>query len=98
MPQIWMTYEELGALMNCDAATARAKVMALQLDRRRSHDGNTRIKLDAKLTDMFLDHVARQWIDRELATSAADLLALRQRMAPFDEAPPRRYAASAGRT
>ena len=81
MPQIWMTYEELGALMDCDATAARAKAAAMPLDRRRSHDGYTRAKLNAMLTAIFLDRVARHWLDREIASCAADLFAMRNRMA-----------------
>ncbi len=81
MPQIWMTYEELGALIDTDAVTARAKAAAMPLDRRRSHDGYTRVKLNARLSEVFLDRVARKWLDREIASCAADLFAVRERMA-----------------
>ncbi len=81
VPQIWMTYEELGALMDCDATAARAKAAGMPLDRRKSHDGYTRAKLNATLTAIFLDRVARQWLDREIATCAADLFEMRDRMA-----------------
>jgi hypothetical protein len=82
MPQIWMTYGELGALLECDAVTARDNAVHLLLDRRRSRDGNTRVKLSPKLADMFFERLARAWIDRELAASAADLAAVRERMGP----------------
>jgi hypothetical protein len=91
VPQIWMTYDELGGLMNCDAVAARAKASSMFLDRRRSHDGYTRIKLDAKLTEIFLDRVVRHWNDSQIATCAADLFAVRGQMAAHpgaaDEAP-----------
>jgi hypothetical protein len=91
VPQIWMTYDELGGLMNCDALAAREKASAMLLDRRRSHDGYTRIKLDAKLTEIFVDRVVRHWNDGQIATCAADLFAMRGRMAArpgaADEAP-----------
>jgi hypothetical protein len=81
VPQIWMTYDEFGTLMDCDATAARAKAAAMPLDRRRCHDGHTRVKLNASLTELFLDRAARNWLDREVATCAADLFALRDRMA-----------------
>ncbi len=80
MPQIWMTYNELAALMNCDAATARAIASEMPLDRRKSHDGHTRAKLNAKLTEIFLDRLARQWIDREISTCVGELHAVHDRM------------------
>lgn len=81
MPQIWMTYDELGALLDCDAAAAREAASAMPLDRRKSHDGHTRAKLNAKLTEIFLDRLARHWIDREITTCVGDLQAVRERMA-----------------
>lgn len=80
MPQIWMTYGELGALLACDAATARDNALHMLLDRRRSRDGNTRVKLSPKLMDIFFERVTREWVDHELAASAADLRTLRAQM------------------
>src|SRR5258708_16572505 len=80
VPQIWLTYDELGALMGCDAIAARSTAAAMQLDRRKSHDGNTRAKLNARLTEVFLDRLARHWVDREIAMCAGDLRAVRERM------------------
>jgi hypothetical protein len=77
---VWVSYDELGALMGCDAATARAAAAAIPLDRRRCHDGLTRAKLDAALTDVFLDRLLGAWIDRELAGSAARLRELHAEM------------------
>lgn len=59
MPQIWLTYDELGELMDCDAVAARTIAVALPLDRRRSHDGRSRAKLNAALTDIFIDRMLR---------------------------------------
>ena len=39
MPQIWLTYDELAALMNCNPARAREAAIAFRLDRRKSRDG-----------------------------------------------------------
>lgn len=45
MPQIWLTYDEAGDLFGCDAATARERAIASGYDRKKSRDGQTRIKL-----------------------------------------------------
>ena len=42
MPQLWMTYEELGELFYGSANTARDHVIANQWERRRCSDGVTR--------------------------------------------------------
>ncbi|MBC9983247.1 hypothetical protein HA482_34185, partial [Bradyrhizobium sp. INPA_01384B] len=49
MPQIWMTYDELGMLCGCSAGEARVQALHWALDRRRSRDGNTRVKLNFAL-------------------------------------------------
>ncbi len=88
MPQIWLTYDELAALMNCDPAAARAAAAAMRLDRRRSRDGCTRAKLTPSLTDAFFDRVLRQRLEQEIAAGAADLWAMRDRMAAPSAAVP----------
>ncbi|KAA5599569.1 hypothetical protein [Blastochloris sulfoviridis] len=45
MPQLWLTYEELAAFTNQTAEKAREGVIAAAWDRRRCHDGMTRVKL-----------------------------------------------------
>jgi len=57
MPQIWMTYQELATL--CDIGVDEARMQAQQqlLDRRRSRDGNTRVKLNAALIARFLETI-----------------------------------------
>ncbi|MEA2985271.1 MAG: hypothetical protein QOD94_1525 [Alphaproteobacteria bacterium] len=88
MPQIWLTYDELAALMDCDPAAARAAAAAIRLDRRKSRDGYTRAKLTPSLTDAFLDRVLRQRLEQEIATRTADLWAMRDRMAAPSAAVP----------
>ena len=46
MPQIWMTYGELAALLGCEADDARIQSAQRSLDRKKSRDGLTRVKLD----------------------------------------------------
>ena len=50
MPQIWMTYDELATLCECTGSEARLRAIHLSLDRRKSRDGATRVKLDLALT------------------------------------------------
>jgi hypothetical protein len=83
VPQIWLTYDELAALIGCDTTAARATASAMPLDRRKSQDGHTRAKLNAKLTEMFLGQLARHWINREMAIRAGDLHAVRERMSVY---------------
>ena len=81
MPQIWLTYDELAALMNCDCAGARRAAMTLALDRRRSRDGQTRAKLTPPLMDAFLERILREHIERDLAACASALRAKHEQMA-----------------
>jgi hypothetical protein len=81
MPQIWVTYDELAGLFDCEPLTARAIVMRMKLDRRKSRDGNTRVKLSAALNEMFFTKLFGRWIDQELQACAGDLRALRENMA-----------------
>ena len=57
MPQIWMTYDELARLNGCSAAEARMQALHLSLDRRKSRDGNTRVKLDLALMARFFETI-----------------------------------------
>ncbi|PWT85953.1 MAG: hypothetical protein C5B56_13205 [Proteobacteria bacterium] len=57
MPQIWMTYDELATLNGCSAAEARLLALHLSLDRRKSRDGNTRVKLSPALMARFFETV-----------------------------------------
>ncbi|MGX1325103.1 hypothetical protein AB7M17_008556 [Bradyrhizobium sp. USDA 377] len=57
MPQIWMTYDELATLNGCSAAEARLQALHLSLDRRKSRDGNTRVKLSPAMMARFFEAV-----------------------------------------
>jgi hypothetical protein len=80
VPQIWLDYAELAALIGCDVDRAREAAAALTLDRRRSRDGQTRTKLTPQLMEAFLDRLVRARLERELALCAGDLRAMRERM------------------
>jgi hypothetical protein len=97
VPQIWLTYDELAALMDCDPAGARGAALAIRLDRRKSRDGQTRTKLTASLTEAFLDRELRQRLEREIVACAGDLRAMRERMAARAAvAAPKSRSAAAG--
>lgn len=70
MPQIWMTYDELATLSGCSAAEARMQAMHLSLDRRKSRDGNTRVKLNLALMARFLETVREAEFDLDEAIMA----------------------------
>jgi hypothetical protein len=73
VPQIWLTYSEFAAFMNCEPAEAREASIAASLDRRKSRDGQTRIKLSPPLATVFLELLVRQLLERQMAACANDL-------------------------
>ena len=81
VPQIWLTYREFAALMNCEPAEARQVSIAAGLDRRKSRDGQTRVKLTEPLADAFLDIVMRQLLERNMTANTDHLRAVHERMA-----------------
>lgn len=70
MPQIWMTYDELATLSGCSAAEARVQALHLSLDRRKSRDGNTRVKLSPALMGRFFETVREAEFDLDDAITA----------------------------
>ena len=81
MPQIWLTYDELAALMDCDSAAARSAAAATGLDRRKCRDGFTRAKLTPSLMEAFLNRILRRYVEQEIDTCAANLRAMHDHMA-----------------
>ena len=61
MPQVWLTYDELGELRGCSSQEARLEVVAQQWPRRRSRDGHTRIKVPDVLMRSVISRLAAQW-------------------------------------
>ncbi|WP_407185055.1 hypothetical protein [Bradyrhizobium centrosematis] len=70
MPQIWMTYDELAALYDCTASEARLQALNMSLDRRKSRDGNTRVKLNAALMARFIEAIRKTEFDLDDAIAA----------------------------
>ena len=54
MPQVWMTYQELGDLAGIGPQEARDIAIARAWGRRRSHDGLSRVKLPQELVHAYL--------------------------------------------
>jgi hypothetical protein len=65
-----MTYDELATLSGCSAAEARMQAMHLSLDRRKSRDGNTRVKLNLALMARFFETVREAEFDLDDAIRA----------------------------
>ena len=79
MPQIWMTYDEIAALMGCTTDAVRVQVAYRCLDRKKSRDGVTRVKLDSDWTAHFL--AASRDVDPALDQAIRDLQTIRSEMA-----------------
>jgi hypothetical protein len=73
VPQIWLTYSEFAALIDCDPAEARKASIAAGLDRRKSRDGETRIKLTPQLATAFLDIFMQRSLERQMTDCVSDL-------------------------
>lgn len=55
MPQIWMTYDELASLLECDGQDVRETVLRNEWHRRRSGDGLTRVKLPPDAASRYIE-------------------------------------------
>lgn len=56
MPQIWLTYDEMGRFLDTSAEEARLGAIEARLDRRQCSDGYSRIKLPADMVARYLVH------------------------------------------
>jgi hypothetical protein len=79
MPQIWMTYDEIADLLGCEPDEARAQSIRRSLDRKKSRDGLTRVKLDLEWAGRFV--AAIREADPVLDQAIHDLRAVASRMA-----------------
>jgi hypothetical protein len=95
MPQIWMTYDEIADLIGSDADAARAQAMHRSLDRRKSRDGLTRVKLDLEWTTRFI--AAIREADPALDEAIRQLQDMRDAMYRGDRSALANFAAESGR-
>ena len=89
MAQIWLTYEELAILIDCHPADARDAAVAVDLDRRRSRDGRTRVKLTPPLVEAFLDGILRERLEPRIVSNAEALRTIHSKMAAYSSGLPR---------
>ncbi|MEH3146759.1 MAG: hypothetical protein PGN34_15740 [Methylobacterium frigidaeris] len=80
MPQIWLTYEEMGEHFGCTSEAARAGAISEGLNRRRCSDGLTRVKLRPEMQFAYM----REQVVRHRAGSIQDL---QSRAAAFERGP-----------
>jgi hypothetical protein len=70
MPQIWLTYAELGDFLKCEAAEVRRVVTDQEWPQRKSGDGLMRVKLSPATAHHFmLSYAAKN--DRQPASDDA---------------------------
>ncbi len=74
-----MTYDEIAGLLGSTAEAVRMQVLNRSLDRKKSRDGLTRVKLDSAWTAHFV--AAIRDADPMLDEAIRDLRAIRSEMA-----------------
>jgi hypothetical protein len=74
-----MTYNELATLCGCDSTDVRLWAMHLALDRKRSRDGITRLKLNPALMAKFFETIKET--DAGLDVAISDLKQTYRQMA-----------------
>jgi hypothetical protein len=79
MPQVWMTYDEIAGLLGCDASQARVHVAIRSLDRKKSRDGQTRVKLDQDCMALFIARI--RGADSDLDRAILELREVHREMA-----------------
>jgi hypothetical protein len=64
MPQVWVTYEELGEVLRSSPSAVQQAIIENDLPRRKSSDGLTRIKLSPTLAHEFmLNYAAKNGLE-----------------------------------
>ena len=89
VPQIWLTYDELAMLIDCHPDDAPGAATVARLDRRRSRDGTTRVKLTPFLVEAFLDRILREREESRIASDARALRMVHGKMAAYAPSWPR---------
>ena len=92
LPQIWMTYEELAAMLECSPAEARERIHLDGLDRKISRDGRKRAKLDAELVALFIARIRS--LDASLDRGIEDLKQVHRLLREPDQRHPHASAPS----
>lgn len=79
MPQVWLSYEEVGQWLRDDTRDTAEHVLRQGWSRRRCRDGLTRIKLPPNLVDPYLRHHLRmEAIDRQADAQVQELRGILQ--------------------
>lgn len=76
MPQLWLTYQEIGDELGCDAVAARDAAIARAWTRKHSRDGQTRVLMPADLMQAYF--VARAMAPAPTVPSVPPLEQLRR--------------------
>jgi len=79
MPQIWMTYIELGSLLACAPHEARDRAISIGADRKRSRDGLSRVKLPPSWAELFIERIRSNDRSERVARELSELQHLHQR-------------------
>ena len=58
MPQLWVSYDELGLHFECGSLLARDRVLLLRWPKRKCSDGVTRVKLPPVVMN---DYIRSSW-------------------------------------
>ncbi|HEY3641095.1 MAG TPA: hypothetical protein VGL31_08370 [Xanthobacteraceae bacterium] len=72
MPQLWLTFEEIADLFDCDPAGARRRVIANQWERRRYNDGLTRAQLPDEVAHEFMLRYGNKHESRDASVDEFD--------------------------
>ena len=79
MPQVWLSYDEVGRWLRHDTRDTAEHVLRQGWSRRRCRDGLTRIKLPPSLIESYLRHHLRmEAIDRQADAQVQELRSILQ--------------------
>jgi hypothetical protein len=85
VPQVWLTYQELGDMFAIDIHTARSEVIANGWSRRRCSDAQTRVKLPPMAAHEYMIAYASKSGQVKLDESASPVLELQRQAAELAE-------------
>jgi hypothetical protein len=90
MPQIWMTYGELAGLLGCGLDEVPERIRRDSLDRRKSRDGQTRVKLSLHLAGLFIEKLKSEPQQPALEEAIDTMRRLYAEMASYEGLPQQR--------